>query len=65
MNYPLGLLNIKLQEAINAQAHCIKCYNKEDYLKIQNEIIIPIKTTIKLIEMAIGNELKFNSIKDV
>ncbi|TDQ27674.1 hypothetical protein [Tenacibaculum caenipelagi] len=59
MNYPINLLKTTLREAEDAQLLCIKSYNKEDYKKIQKEVVTPLKTTIKLIEMAVENKINY------
>ncbi|CAL2084883.1 hypothetical protein [Tenacibaculum sp. 190524A02b] len=64
MDYPIGILIERLEEAKHAQSLCLLAYNKEDFLKIENEVVIPIKTTLRLIDMAVENEFKFNVIID-
>lgn len=60
MNHPLKILNDSLKEAEKVQSDCLLNYNKEDFLLIQKEVITPIKIAIRLIELAVENELKFN-----
>jgi hypothetical protein len=61
MKYPLSILKTVLKEAEEAQSICLLCYNKEDYLKIEEEVIIPTKTAIRLIGIAVENELTFKA----
>ncbi|CAL2077480.1 conserved protein of unknown function [Tenacibaculum sp. 190524A02b] len=57
MTYPIDIMKERLKEAEHAQSLCLLAYNKDDYLKIENEVVIPIKTTLRLLDMAINVNL--------
>ena len=62
MKYPLKILKNQLKDVEDAMNRCLKNDNYLDHLNIEQDIEIPLRNAIRLIEMAVENELKFNVV---